>query len=161
MLGPSRENRRVLNPDFKDMLSVFSAEGVEFLVVGAYAMAAHGAPRATGDLDFWIRASEQNVERLVRALNQFGAPTESIAPKDFLAPDVVFQIGVEPNRIDLLTNIDGVDFDSAWANRITARVGGMEVPVLGLNDLIANKSAVARARDVADVAELKRIRDSK
>jgi hypothetical protein len=109
----------VLNPDFRDMLSALYEEGVEFLVVGAYAMAAHGVTRATGDLDFWVHPSESNAQRLIRALNRFGAPTDSITAADFASPDLVFQIGIEPNRIDLLTSIDGVDFQRAWRNRIT------------------------------------------
>jgi hypothetical protein len=113
----------MLNPDFKDMLSVFDEEEVEFLVVGAYAMAAHGAPRATGDLDFWIRPSEENAGRVIRALMRFGAPINEIAVEDFVTRDLVFQIGIEPNRIDLLTSIDGVDFGEAWENRVTVEVG--------------------------------------
>jgi len=147
----------MLNPDFKDMLSVFDEEEVEFLVVGAYAMAAHGAPRATGDLDFWIRPSEGNAGRVIRALMRFGAPINEIAVEDFVTRDLVFQIGIEPNRIDLLTSIDGVDFGEAWENRVTVEVGGVPVPVLGLADLVRNKQAVGRLRDLADVEELKRL----
>jgi hypothetical protein len=147
----------MLNPDFKDMLSVFDEEEVEFLVVGAYAMAAHGAPRATGDLDFWIRPSKENAERVIRALMRFGVPMDEIAVEDFVTHDLVFQIGIEPNRIDLHTSIDGVDFGEAWENRITAEVGGLAVPVLGLAELIRNKQAVGRLRDLADVEELRRL----
>jgi hypothetical protein len=147
----------MLNPDFKDMLSVFDEEEVEFLVVGAYAMAAHGAPRATGDLDFWIRPSEENAGRVIRALMRFGAPINEIAVEDFVTRDLVFQIGIEPNRIDLLTSIDGVDFGEAWENRVTVEVGGVPVPVLGLADLVRNKKAVGRLRDLADVEELNRL----
>jgi len=146
----------VLNPDFRDMLSALIEEDVEFLVVGAYALAAHGIPRATGDLDFWVRSSEENASRLLRALIEFGAPTEDLSPTDFLSPDVVVQIGVEPNRIDFLTSIDGVEFDAAWPNRITADIEGIKVPVLGREDLIRNKKAVGRTRDLADIEELKR-----
>jgi hypothetical protein len=139
------------------MLSVFDEEEVEFLVVGAYAMAAHGAPRATGDLDFWIRPSEENAGRVIRALMRFGAPINEIAVEDFVTRDLVFQIGIEPNRIDLLTSIDGVDFGEAWENRVTVEVGGVPVPVLGLADLVRNKKAVGRLRDLADVEELNRL----
>jgi len=92
----------MLNPDFRDMLSAFGEEKVDFLVVGAYAMAAHGVPRATGDLDFWVRPSEENAERVIRALVRFGAPMDAITVDDFTTPGLVFQIGVEPNRVDLL-----------------------------------------------------------
>ncbi|MEX2527863.1 MAG: nucleotidyltransferase [Gemmatimonadota bacterium] len=148
----------MLNPDFRDMLSVFDEEGVEFLVVGAYAMAAHGLPRATGDLDFWVRPSKENADRVIRALVRFGAPMDMITVDDFLTPDLVFQIGMEPNRIDLLTHIDGVEFKAAWDNRIIAQVGGVDIPVLGLADLIRNKEAVGRLQDLADVDALKRLR---
>jgi predicted nucleotidyltransferase len=115
----------MLNPDFKDMLSMFD--------------------------------EEENAERVIRALIKFGAPMEELAVKDFVTRDLVFQIGIEPNRIDLLTSIDGVDFPEAWENRITAEVGGVAVPVLGLADLIRNKQAIGRLRDLADVEELKRL----
>jgi hypothetical protein len=121
----------MLNRDFREMLSAFTGEGVEFLIVGAYAMAAHGLPRATGDLDFWVRPSKANAGRLMRALIRFGAPMDEVTVDDFVIRDLVFQIGVQPNRVDILTSIDGVEFDEAWANRITAQVGGVEVPVLG------------------------------
>lgn len=144
----------MLNPDFKDILSALSEEGVEFLLVGAYAMAVHGMPRATGDLDIWVRATEPNAERVIRALGQFGAPLESVDVGDFTRPDLVVQIGVAPRRLDFLTSIDGVDFDRAWRNRTVVPVDGLEVPVLSLADLKENKRAVGRPRDLADVAEL-------
>jgi predicted nucleotidyltransferase len=150
----------MLNPDFKDMLSALSAEGVEFLVVGAYAMAAHGIPRATGDLDFWVRPSEENARKVMEALERFGAPTQGISVEDFNVPDTVFQIGIAPSRIDLLTAVDGVTFDEAWSRRIHVKLGSVEVPVIGLEELIRNKEAVGRLRDLADVEELQRLRDT-
>jgi hypothetical protein len=149
----------MLNPDFRDMLSAFDEEGVEFLVVGAYAMAAHGVPRATGDLDLWVRPSDENAARLIRALRRFGAPMDDITADDFTRPDLVFQIGIEPNRIDLLTTIDRLEFDEAWKNRVTAEVGAVALPVLNLPDLIRNKEAVGRLRDLADVEDLRRLQD--
>jgi hypothetical protein len=144
----------VLNPDFKDMLSVFNAESVEYLIVGAYAMAAHGVPRATGDLDCWIRRSPENAERVMRALAAFGAPLERISKDDLSVPGLVLQFGVEPTRIDLLTSIDGVDFDEAYQRRLVARIDDIEVSLLDLETLIRNKRAVGRPRDLADVARL-------
>lgn len=148
----------MLNPDFRDMLSAFGEENVEFLVlvVGAYAMAAHGVPRATGDLDVWVRPIRENAERVVRALMHFGAPLGDVKTEDFATPDLVFQIGIAPSRVDLLTSIDGVKFEEAWSNRLITEIGDMEVPVLGVSDLIRNKEAVGRLRDLADVEELKR-----
>jgi len=144
----------MLNPDFSDMLSAFTGESVEYLVVGAYALAAHGVPRATGDLDFWIRPTPENASRVLRALAAFGAPTADLALDDLTTPDLVFQIGVEPNRIDILTSIDGVTFDEARATMVLARIDGLEVPVLGREALIRNKRAVGRPKDLADVAQL-------
>src|SRR5690606_26872519 len=109
----------MLNPAFRDMLSAFSAENVEYLVVGAFALAAHGIPRSTGDLDFWIRPTGQNAERVLRALSSFGAPVNEVSLEDLQTPDMVFQFGVQPSRIDLLTSIDGVEFDEAWQRRTT------------------------------------------
>src|SRR5918998_5307605 len=104
----------MLNPDFKDMLSCLKDEGVEFIVVGAYALAAHGLPRATGDIDIWVRNSPDNAPKIMRALARFGAPTSNLSEADFVSPDMVVQIGVEPSRVDLLTGISGVEFNDAW-----------------------------------------------
>lgn len=136
------------------MLSALSAAGAEFLVVGAHALAAHGVPRATGDLDLWVRASAENAERVWEALEQFGAPLHDLTIDDLSRPDVVFQIGVVPQRIDLLTSITGVTFDDAWKNRVHVEIGELEVPVLGRSELVRNKRAVGRARDLADIEEL-------
>ncbi len=144
----------MLNPDFSDMLSAFTAANVEFLVVGAYALAAHGVPRATGDLDFWVRPTAENASRVLKALSAFGAPAEELSGLDLTTPDLVFQIGVEPSRIDILTSIDGVEFEEAYRSRTTARIDGLEVPVLGREALIRNKRVVGRPKDLADVAEL-------
>lgn len=104
----------MLNPDYRDMLSAFEDESVEYLVVGAYALAAHGAPRATGDLDLWIRPSPDNADRAFRALEAFGAPTHDLTVDDLTDPNLVFQVGIEPRRIDILSSITGVSFDEAW-----------------------------------------------
>src|SRR5436305_4101138 len=104
----------MLNPDFRDILSCLKDEKVDFIIVGAYALAAHGFPRATGDIDIWVRNSSDNARKIMYALNKFGAPTSNISEEDFTSPDIVVQIGVEPCRIDLLTCISGVDFDEAW-----------------------------------------------
>jgi hypothetical protein len=143
-----------MNRDFVEMLSALCAAGAEFLVVGAHALAAHGAPRATGDLDIWVRATPENAERVLEALRQFGAPLLDLTKADLLSPDVVFQIGLVPSRVDLLTSISGVEFDRAWRNRIHVTVGELTVPVLGLDDLIANKQATGRPKDRLDLALL-------
>ena len=146
----------MLNPDFRDMLSALCEEGAEFLLVGAYALAAHGLPRATGDMDIWIRRSEENAARVWRALQRFGAPLAGLTRDDLKTPDIVFQIGVAPRRIDILTSIDGVQFDEAWPNREAIVVEGLTIGVIGRSHLIRNKKAVGRPQDLADVAWLER-----
>ncbi|MBC8647746.1 MAG: hypothetical protein H7X85_11310 [Thermoanaerobaculia bacterium] len=143
-----------MNRDFVEMLSALSEAGAEFLVVGAHAMAAHGVPRATGDLDLWVRANADNAGRVLIALERFGAPLFDLAAGDLASTGNVFQIGQPPNRIDILTSISGVDFDDAWKNRMTIEAGGLSVPVLGKQDFIRNKRAVGRPRDLRDLEML-------
>ncbi len=142
---------RLLNPDFRDMLSAFSDERVEFMVVGAFALAAHGVVRATGDIDLWIQRSAENADRVLRALVRFGAPVSTINRDDLQAPDTVLQIGVAPSRVDILTSIDGLDFADAEPNREYIQVEELLIPVIGRADLIANKKATGRPQDRADV----------
>jgi len=140
----------MLNADYRDMLSALSAAGVEFLVVGAYALAAHGLPRATGDIDFWVRPSPENADRVLAALREFGAPLGELTRDDLSRSGTVFQIGVAPRRIDLLTAIDGVEFDAAWSNRELRKVDGLSIPVLSREDLLRNKRATNRPKDQLD-----------
>ena len=144
------------NSDFEDILLAFNAEGVKYLVVGAYAVAAHSRPRATGDIDLWIEASPENARRVFRALAAFGAPMEDLDERTFFEPDIVFQIGVPPIRIDVLTGIDGVSFAQAWPNRVASKVGKAPTNVLGRADLLRNKKASGRAKDLADIERLER-----
>jgi hypothetical protein len=140
----------VLNPNFKDMLSAFNAANVDYLVVGAYAMAAHGCPRATGDIDFWVRPTKENAACVWEALTSFGAPASRLTVNDFCSPDVVYQIGVAPQRIDILTSISGVDFATAWENRLSTDLGGLSAFVIGRRDLLQNKIASGRPKDLVD-----------
>jgi len=144
----------MLNPDYRDILSAFIAEKVEFLLVGAYALAAHGSPRATGDLDLWIHPSAENARRTWRALVVFGAPLENLTESDLSTAGTVIQIGREPRRIDLLTTIDGVGFDEAWSARAKIQVDGMTIPVIGRNEFLKNKRTTGRHKDLADVERL-------
>jgi hypothetical protein len=139
-----------LNPDFRDILCEFTAADVEFLLVGAYAMATLGLPRSTGDIDLWVRADAANARRVFVALARFGAPMAGIAEADFARPGVVFQVGVAPQRIDVLTSIDGVEFDEAWPSRRESIVGGVKVPVIGRDHLLKNKRATGRPKDRLD-----------
>jgi hypothetical protein len=138
------------------MLSALSEEGVEFLLVGAYALAVHGLPRATGDLDIWIRPAPDNAGRTLEAIRRFGAPLQDLTEADLVEAGTVFQIGVPPRRIDLMTAIDGVTFEDAWATRLSARLGDLEVPVIGRDALLRNKRATGRPRDLADAEALER-----
>ncbi|HSL81759.1 MAG TPA: hypothetical protein VLF66_03230 [Thermoanaerobaculia bacterium] len=146
-----------LNPDFFDMVAALREEGAELLVVGAFAMAAHGVPRATGDLDLWVRPEPENATRVWRALLRFGAPVESagLTIEDLANPDMVFQMGQPPRRIDVITGIDGVTFDEAWPNRKLVTVEGLEVPCLGRRELIRNKEASGRDKDLVDLKTLR------
>ncbi len=142
----------MMNPDFSDILSELIAAGAEFMIVGAFAVAAHGNPRATGDIDIWIRPSPANAQRVLEALGRFGAPLGELSADDLVGEQTVFQIGVAPVRIDILTGIDGVSFEDAWPRRIEANLGNLVVPVLGLTDLATNKRAAARPKDLVDLA---------
>ena len=143
-----------MNPDFRDMLSAFAATGVEYLVVGAYALAAHGMPRATGDIDLWVRSTPENAARVYEALGRFGAPLDQITVEDLSTSGIVFQIGVAPCRIDILTRIEAVEFDEAWNSRLTTEVEGQTITVLGREHFLCNKRALGRPKDLADVAWL-------
>ncbi len=143
-----------MNRDFVEMLAALSDAEADYLVVGAHALAAHGIPRATGDLDIWIRPTPENARRVWSALERFGAPLDELKPDDLSSPDIVFQIGLSPNRIDLLTSITAVSFEAAWQNRIHVRIGDQTVPTIGKEDFLRNKRAVGRPRDLADVADI-------
>jgi hypothetical protein len=144
------------NSDFEEILLAFNAAGVKYLVVGAYAVAAHSRPRATGDIDLWVEAGADNSGRVFRALAAFGASMEHIDEQTFCEADIVLQIGVPPIRIDILTGIDGISFDEAWPNRVPSTVGKAPTRVLGRLALICNKKASGRAKDLADLERLER-----
>jgi predicted nucleotidyltransferase len=151
----------MLNKDYKEMLQCLLEEKVRFLLVGAYAVAVHGFPRATKDIDFFVWATPDNAANLMRALTKFGAPLHDISAADLSSEGVVFQIGNSPRRIDIITNISGVKFEHAYANKTTISIEGIEVPVISLEDLIANKRASARMQDLADVEKLESISTKK
>ena len=140
--------------DFVEMLSALNAADAEYLVVGAHALAAHGLPRATGDLDLWVRATPENAGRVLAALRTFGAPLFGLTVDDLTRPETVFQIGVVPVRIDLLTSISGVEFDEAWGGRIEASIEGVPFGVIGRAELLRNKRATGRPKDLLDAAAL-------
>ncbi len=145
------------NPDFSDLFAALNAEGAEYLLVGGYALAVHAAPRYTRDLDVWVNPTAENASRVHRALERFGAPLGPLAEGDLARPGLVFQIGIAPNRIDVLTSVDGVAFGEAWPERAATRYGGEAVPVISRRHLAANKRASGRPQDLADLELLERL----
>ena len=146
-----------MNRDFIELLATFNAHAVEYIVVGAHALAAHGHVRATKDLDIWVRPSDKNAPKVFAALVEFGAPLHDLTERDLATAGTVFQIGIPPIRIDIITEIDGVVFESAWPDRVDVQLGGTSVPVLSRHHLIANKRASGRLQDLADLERLEKI----
>ncbi len=146
--------------DFVDVVECLGAEGCDFLIVGAHALAAHGAPRATGDLDVFVRATPENSARVFRALLRFGAPlaAHGVTIEDFAAPGTVYQMGLPPRRIDILTEISGVSFDEATVDATLGRLGRETVRCIGFDALVRNKRATGRTKDLADAEALDEIR---
>lgn len=145
-----------MNEDYRDILTALVGQNARFLIVGAHALAVHGYPRSTVDIDIWIDATAANAQQVWQALAEFGAPLNdlSIRQPDLTREDVVIQLGLPPNRIDILTGVSGLTFERAWANRVEDVLEGVKVPVLGLADLIVNKLATGRERDRGDVKGL-------
>ncbi|MBO9154792.1 nucleotidyltransferase [Chitinophaga sp. GCM10012297] len=148
----------ILAKDFEDFLRLLNKHQVDFMVVGGYALAFHGKPRNTGDLDIWINVSQENAERILHVVNEFGLATLGFKKKDFLQQGFIHQIGYPPLRIDILNSIDGVDFPEAAGNRQLIKMDdGLVIPFIGLQDLVKNKQASGRAQDLADIKEIKKI----
>lgn len=145
-----------LNKDFRDLFASLNDAGAEYLLVGGYAFAVHAHPRFTKDLDVWVNPTPDNAARVLRALRAFGAPLHGLSQEDLARPGLVFQIGVPPNRIDVITGIDGVDFDEAWPARLPTDYGDQAVPVIGRTHLIRNKRATGRPQDQLDADVLER-----
>ena len=146
-----------MNQDFRDLLSAFNEHHVEFLVVGAHALAAHGHVRATKDLDVWVRPEATNARRVLAALAAFGAPLQTLTEQDLITPGTIFQIGLPPIRIDILTRVDGVSFDEAWPARLVTTFGDQPASVLSREHLIRNKRAAGRLQDLADLEVLEKL----
>lgn len=147
-----------MNQNFVEMLSALFDAGADYLIVGAYALAAHHQPRATKDLDIWVRASRENAPRVRRAIEIFGMPVDNISVDDLASPGLVLQFGFPPQRIDVMTSVSGVTFDEAWPSRIFVDVEGKQHPVIGKDELIRNKRAAGRAQDLVDIQALKKKR---
>jgi hypothetical protein len=150
----------MLNNDYKDMLRALSAEKADFLLIGAYALAVHGYPRATMDIDLWVKPSPENAEAVLRALRIFGAPLHNLTREALLSDDTIFQIGVAPKRIDILTGVSGLRFEEAFAHSLQVELEGIPIRILSIDDLILNKRASGRTKDLADAEALEALRDS-
>lgn len=148
-----------MNRDFKELLLVFNAHNVDYLIVGAHALAAHGHVRATKDLDVWVRPDNANAKNVLQALSEFGAPLTDLTEDDLSRKDTVFQIGIPPLRIDIITAIDGVEFAEAWPDRLETEFGGVPAFVISRQHLITNKRTSARLQDLADVQQLQEMKD--
>ncbi len=142
------------NPDFRDLFSAFAAAGVEYLVAGAHAVIFHAEPRYTKDLDLWVNPTAENSRRVFSALKAFGAPLRGLTDQAFTDPDLVYQIGVAPNRIDIVAGVAGVDFPAAWADRVETTYDGVPIRVMGRDSLIRAKRASGRPQDRLDLRRL-------
>jgi hypothetical protein len=145
----------MLNKDYRDILLALNAEKVDFILVGAYALAAHGYPRSTMDIDIWISPSPDNSQSVLKALKQFGAPLHDLNENDLQRPDTIFQIGVAPRRIDIITGLSGLKFSEAVKNVIKTTIDGVKINILSIDDLIHNKIASGRPKDLLDAEMLK------
>jgi len=150
----------MLNEDYKDMLRALSDEKVEFLLIGAYAMAAHGYPRATMDIDIWVMPSPQNADAVLRALRRFGAALHNLTKEDLQKNGTIFQIGVAPRRIDIITEASGLQFEEVYSRALSVNIEGIEVHIPLIDDLIRNKRASGRTKDLADAEALESLKNS-
>ena len=143
-----------LPQDFREFLELFNAKGVEYMIVGSYALAYYGAPRYTGDIDLFVRRTEVNALRIIEALKEFGFSFPNLTWNDFIKDDTIIQLGVPPVRIDILTFLSGMDWDTAAKRKVTDKIDGVPVFVIGREDYIANKKASGRIKDLADIEAL-------
>lgn len=149
------------NSDYSDLISALSAAGAKFLIVGAYAVIHHTEPRYTKDLDIWVEPTRANARRVITALRNFGAPTSRLTEKDLHTPDIIYQIGVEPIRIDLLTSVAGLEFSEAYRRAVPGTFGGVTAMFLSLDDVLAAKRAAGRPQDLLDASRLEEARREK
>jgi hypothetical protein len=148
----------IVNADFRDLLKILNESNVRYLIVGGYAVMFHTEPRFTKDIDIWVEPTPSNAKQVWKALTEFGAPLEQVSLTDFQNKDLIYQIGVAPNRIDIMMDVPGIEFETAWNNRIQSQYGDIPIFILSLNDLIAAKEEAGRDQDLLD---LKRLTQSK
>jgi hypothetical protein len=145
-----------MNQDFKDMFKILNEHRAKYLIVGAYAVTYHAEPRYTKDLDIWVEPTLENAKKIWQALTVFNAPLDGVHVEDFCNKDLVYQIGVEPNRIDVMMDVPGVEFTEAWANRVESSYCGEKVNIIAINDLIVSKRTANRDQDKIDVRNLEK-----
>jgi predicted nucleotidyltransferase len=145
-----------LDPDFEDFIQFLNQYEVDYMIVGGYAMAFHGSPRYTGDLDIWIDISESNAEKILLVIQAFGFSSLGFKKEDFLKENLINQIGYPPLRIDILTNIDGIDFKEAYTQKQVIEIEDLKANYIGLRDLIQNKKTSGREKDIIDVKTLQK-----
>jgi len=151
-----------INPDFRDLFIAFNGEGVEYLLVGAHAVGYYTEPRYTKDMDLWVRATPDNAQRVYRALTHFmGEPPFDVAATDFENPNIVYQIGVAPNRVDIIVGLEGIDFEAAWARRVETAYGDVPIHLMGMEDLMQAKKLASRPLDLVDLEGLERSQKEK
>lgn len=148
----------ILDQDFEDFVQLLNLHNVDYMIVGGYALAFHGKPRHTGDLDIWIDISEGNAKKMVDVLRDFGMSSLGLREGDFLEENAIMQIGYPPLRIDILTAIDGVEFAEAYLNKQVIDIDGIGINYISLNDLILNKQKSGRHQDISDVEALKKLK---
>src|ERR1700735_2814774 len=150
-----------LDKDFEDFVFLLNKHSIDYMVIGGYALAFHGKPRHTGDLDIWIDISEDNAQKMVKVISDFGMASLRIAPEDFLQKGGITQIGYPPLRIDILNEIDGVEFSEAYANMLIIDIDELKVNYIGLNDLKKNKQESGRKKEITDFSALKKLKKGK
>ncbi|QKZ14782.1 nucleotidyltransferase [Spirosoma sp. KUDC1026] len=143
-----------LNQDFREFIELLNVHEVEYLVVGGYAVAFHGRPRFTGDIDLWIAISTNNAKRVIQVLEDFGFASIGLTTIDLQQEDIVIQLGYEPNRIDILTSVTGLTFDVCFSRSVKANLDGLLVNFIHINDLKINKAATGRGKDIGDLENL-------
>jgi hypothetical protein len=144
-----------MNSDFKDLLKTLNEAGVKYLVVGGWAYTEHVEPRATKDLDIWIEASNENADATLEALRRFGAPLKDLSQEDLTKTDTIYQLGLPPNRIDIITGADGIDFADCWPRRKVVEIRDLKVNYISASDLLKNKESTGRLQDQADAEHLR------
>lgn len=148
----------IFEPDFVDFIELLNTHEVKYLIVGAHALAFHGRPRHTGDLDIWISPSIENAEKMILVLNDFGFSSLGLSKEDFLKDNYVTQLGYPPLRIDILNSISGVQFNDAYQGKVDGDIDGLKIHFINLQDFIINKKASGREKDLGDIEALQKIK---